>query len=766
MQKPPSAPLAGRHVIVRDEPWRVVRTESFAHVTVVTLTGVARANHGDQRTVLVPFDRIELTTGSTRLRARSRQATLAGAARALARAGWWGECWVAPRARIDLHEWQLEPARAVLRGATRVLLADHVGLGKTVQASLIVAELQARDLARRTLVLTPAALRAQWAGEMTERFSLEPVVFDHGSLTTLVSTLPANVNPWRTAPLIVSSIDLVKRPDVRRALDGVPFDVLVVDEAHHLTAQTDREAVVRELAARTPWVVLVTATPHTGDDEAFERLTRLGGADDTPMSIFRRETGGRVVGARRRLSKLVTVTPSDAERDLLDVTWMYAQALRRQRRHQSGRALVASIIARRAASCALAAGRTIARRLQLLGGASTPSAAQPILPWEEHGDDDVVPDGVLSVPGMEDAARERAILERLAALAAAASVESAKVDVVHRVLRGTREQLLVFSEFRDVVEWLAAQLAATTTVGVLHGGLNVRERHEVVRAFNRGQIRTLVSTDAGGEGLNLQERCRLVVNLELPWTPLRLEQRIGRVDRMGQHRRVHALQLVYRGSYESTVIARLERRQSRVDRNALATAPASAHESAATTQRRLEHLSSARPGAPETDRGGALFATRAPRPTSTVTLLFNREWRDSSGGLVASRAVGLHVHVGTPFRLSKLSRQRVRRLAIDDGVQQVLRRAGGDDRATAEAAAFAAFLSKRLDEVARHLAARRRHRPWQGSLFDDRAERRAADAYEDVRTLEAHVARLREVTASLRTVHPAAPTLVAAWLDD
>src|SRR5690606_30956964 len=115
----------------------------------------------------------------------------------------------------------------------RVLLADGVGGGKTIEAGLIIAELTARGLARRTLVLTPAGLRRQWADELQARFGLYPVVLDKAALTGETRTLPVGASPWRANPLVVSSIDMVKRPENAAAIESAPVDLLVVDEAHH-----------------------------------------------------------------------------------------------------------------------------------------------------------------------------------------------------------------------------------------------------------------------------------------------------------------------------------------------------------------------------------------------------------------------------------------------------------------------------------------------------------------------------------------------------
>ena len=218
---------------------------------------------------------------------RKRRSVLRTALRAIANARPAIGLWTAAEASIDLLPYQLEPALAVLRGATRLLLADAVGLGKTIQAGLILAELRERGWAERALVLCPAGLRATWAAELQQRFHIDCAVLDQSAIAESVAALPPGINPWSSHATIVASIDFVKRPEVLAALAEVPLDVLIADEAHHLTPGTDRGSAVARLASRTPWCVLVSATPHSGDVAAFDYLTDLGSHRD-PIAIFRR----------------------------------------------------------------------------------------------------------------------------------------------------------------------------------------------------------------------------------------------------------------------------------------------------------------------------------------------------------------------------------------------------------------------------------------------------------------------------------------------
>jgi superfamily II DNA or RNA helicase len=550
--------LPGSFVTVRDRQWRVARVDAFERCSIVTL----EAGGLERLRVIEPFDRID-AIGSGRIASRKRSTVMRAALAAACAERPATGLWTAAAATIDLLSYQLEPALAVLRGATRVLLADAVGLGKTIQAGLIVAELRARGLVERALVLCPAGLRAGWANEMQQRFGLACVVIDQASIAEAAAALPPGVNPWATHAIAIASIDFVKRPEVLAALAGVPLDVVIADEAHHLTPWTDRGHAVQVLASRAPWCVLVTATPHSGDEAAFEYLTRLGGHGED-LAIFRRTRRDAGLAWSRR-ERIVCIRPGRAERELLEAVDRYTHAIWHGE-GQGDRAvqLVAITIARRAASSPLALERTLRRRLALLGSNAQP--AQALLPWDEEDDDDDsgLPE-LLVRPGLASGAEERATLEHLLELIAGCD-GSAKLTWIARALGRIDEPAIVFTEYRDTLEALTAHLGGGRRVVAISGATPIDQRRAAVHAFNNEDVDVLIATDTAGEGLNLHRRCRLVIDVELPWNPLRQEQRIGRVDRLGQQRRVHGWRLLYADTIEARVLESLQRRRHRAAR--------------------------------------------------------------------------------------------------------------------------------------------------------------------------------------------------------
>ena len=381
-----------------------------------------------------------------------------------------------------------------------------------------------------------------------------------------MAALPPGANPWAGHAVAIASIDFIKRPEVLAALEGEPIDLLIADEAHHLTPGTDRGAAVSRLASRATWCAMVSATPHSGDDSAFAYLQNIGARVES-LAIFRRRRIDVGLATTRRCHVL-PVTPTSDEAVLFAALDQYTRAIWRDRgRHDQAVRLIAMTLSRRAASTALAIERTLSRRLQLLGTAVA-EPLQPLLPWDEDDDTDrVEPHAALSAPGLESAIEERACLERLIRLARLCA-NGSKILRLSRLLKRVREPVVIFTEYRDSLDAVLEALPPSRAAAAIHGGVPIDLRRSAVDAFNGGAVDVLVATDAAGEGLNLHHRCRVVVDLELPWNPLRLEQRVGRVDRLGQSRTVHAIRMFHRQTIEQTVLEHLHLRGRRAE-NAL-----------------------------------------------------------------------------------------------------------------------------------------------------------------------------------------------------
>jgi superfamily II DNA or RNA helicase len=782
-------PESGQVVEARGERWIVARRDAYDACTVVTLEGLG-SSAGRRLKLISPFDRLRLLD-TRRPHQRSRQQVLRVARRAIAGGRPVDGLWAAADARITLLAYQLEPALAVLGGATRVLLADAVGLGKTVQAGLILAELRARGLVDRALVLTPAGLRHGWADELRDRFGLATAVIDQAALTAHSWLAAADVNPWSCHDIVVASIDFVKRPDVLASLAAVPFDLLIADEAHHLTPGSDRGAAVEALSLRTPWVILASATPHSGDEPAFAYLQSLGAQNDR-LAVFRRTRADAGLPQLRR-NCLLSVAPTYEEALMFVTLDRYTQAIWRVNGvGDPAVRLVATTLRRRAASSATALLRTLTRRRALLGEHVEPQPLQPSLPWDESEQaDDDVSDFLLAVRGLDDVAEEQRLLDQLIELARSALSRPSKIHRVNRFRACAREPMVIFTEYRDTLDALVAALEPTCVPEVIHGGLPVDLRRASIERFTRGGADVLVATDAAGEGLNLQQRCRLVINMELPWNPLRLEQRIGRVDRIGQTRRVHAVHLFHRDTVEDAVLAQLERRRLRAAA-ALSDASeewwsetdiaSSVFDRKAGERRTLPRLASVRISRAEAEarrleaqrvwnvnRGAprrlVWAAPKRPVVSPRLVCLWNTRRAGSTGLTIEESADA------TVLDLSRTPRNRqewdrlIRTLpkVVAGCAQLADREPARLEQIESALKPFRDAVLGRLDAI-RSALARARRRQWQESLFDRRAARDEERRVETLTAIDGHLARKQDLIA--RLTHGGEATtrrLVAAW---
>jgi superfamily II DNA or RNA helicase len=593
-------------VSVRRARWRVVDVRNFEHCRLVTLAGLTPPHVGHERRILTPFDDVDLVSRVRRPKMARATAWRPAFREVVADQTPPGCLRSVRHARVDTMAHQLEPALAIVRGlGSRVLLADEVGLGKTIQAAIVVSELMTRGLADRVLVLTPAGLRDQWTQELTTRFALDVCVADAASLRRRTSVLPIGVNPWVTERVAVASLDYVKRPEVLPAVAACPWDIVIVDEAHGAAGDSDRQAAVRTLASRAAYVLLLTATPHSGDHQSFRSLCGFGAVGGDALLVFRRTRADVRSGTKRRVHAL-HVQPNGDESRMHALLARYTSAIRAEHPHAW---LATSVLHKRALSSAWALAQSLERRLDTLSTLSTMSrtdnnsnAEQLTLPLGDADGElnlaDQPPLWPMGV-GLADSAREGRILRALLTVARAASTHETKLRALGRLLRRSNERALVFTEFRDTLAHVRATLAQPAAL--LHGGLTRSERQAALADFSSGRSRILLATDAAGEGLNLQDGCRLVINLELPWNPMRLEQRIGRVDRIGQRRTVHAVHLIGARTGETRILARLQARIAKARTEIGAPDPVGADEELAVTQLVLAGTADEQPGATAQD---------------------------------------------------------------------------------------------------------------------------------------------------------------------
>lgn len=558
----------GARLFVRGTTWRVLGRSVYGDCESLHLRATRQALPAS-RTILLPFDRPRLLADSGAILVLRPRAWLRrlNAMKADARPA--GGLSAAAGSAISILPYQLEPALLMRRhGTARVMIADAVGLGKTIQAGLLLCELAAEHDGLRALVVVPAGLRDQWTHELVAHFGIETVVATSPWLARVASEVPHDVNPWALPGIYVASADLIKRPEVLRPLEDVTWDLVIVDEAHGASLGTARHAAVHAVACRARRVLLLTATPHAGDNSQFAALCGIGAhhAASAPIVMFRRSRAD-VAPTTPTRTRLFSIRLSPDERRMHRLLEAYTRRLSdeaRVRGNQQSR-LVAIVLSKRALSSAASLAASCLRRISLLEEPGNHGdERQLLLPLEDEDPlADAEPDSVLGGRGLADVGRERQLLAQIAAAAARASRAESKIEFLRRMIGRLDEPAIVFTEYRDTLERLKLQLSPIRPdLQILHGGMDLRQRERSQADFN-SRCRLLIATDAASEGLNLHSRCRLVIHFELPWSPARLAQRTGRVDRIGQSRRVHEVLLVSDDTAERHVIAPLLARAAR-----------------------------------------------------------------------------------------------------------------------------------------------------------------------------------------------------------
>ena len=498
--------------------------------------------------------------------------------------------------------------RAVSGDRVRYLLADEVGLGKTIEAGLIMRELKLRGMVRRTLVVAPRGLLTQWVAEMRTHFDEEFRLFIPSDFPAF-RRIARTDNVWRTCKQVVCSIDSVKPLDRRRGwsgeqvaeynrerFDGVVaagWDLIIVDEAHRLGGSTDQVArykLGRGLAKSAPYLLLLSATPHQGKTDAFHRLVSLVDEDTfpDPASISSERVRPFVIRTEKRRAMDADGQPLFKPRStsLVPIAWEerhgrqcslyeavteyvragYNQALREKKSYVG---FLMILMQRLITSSTRAIRTTLERRLDVLQEPDEQLLLFPALSEEEWADlDGQGQMETLLTSRLKALKNERAEVEvlleaaRRTEVAGADAKAEALLDWIYRLQQEEADpdlKVLIFTEFVPTQQMLQEFLTDRGfSVVRLNGSMGMEERARVQQSF-AGQARILVSTDAGGEGLNLQF-CHVVINYDIPWNPMKLEQRIGRVDRIGQEHAVRAVNFAIQDTVEHRVREVLEQK--------------------------------------------------------------------------------------------------------------------------------------------------------------------------------------------------------------
>jgi ERCC4-related helicase len=623
----PTALNAGDRVLLRDRPWRIRKVTAVANdhsiLEAEGLDGdrpasISVVTPPEQITAL-PSEEVQFEPAALESFAAWSNAHLILGATLVRETGLLSG---ARFGRVALEAYQLAPTmRLLAKPRPSLLIADDVGLGKTIEAGLALLELMARGRASRVLIVTPPGLMDQWQEELREKFGLELTIIDNAAgLARAQTQLPAGISPWDALPRVITSVDFVKKETVRHRALRKRWDLVIVDEAHALAEsgtpenpyRTQRTRLGTALREAGRGLLLLTATPHNGYSHSFRSLLELVEPTLTAFQGRSEDVRRRIENARiRRMKAQITRRLPDGredpvfparevrgipitdlntgEKELLRKVASYCSRTARDARNTEDAELVGfamQIVKKRALSSRAALAKTIEHRLEALKKEEErdepPDRAelrdfQADLPLGEAAAERTAQRILRSAIPRDERRRKSevraltAIRRVLKALPPHDPKIEALVAELRRVLdEDPSEKAIVFTEYLDTLAAIEERLAHDADLGgryvILRGGLSRSQRLKRQDAFEQPQVRLLLATDAASEGLNLQRHCRRIIHVELPWNPNRLEQRNGRVDRYGQTRNPIIRYLYYPDSPEEAVldqlIAKMERMAS------------------------------------------------------------------------------------------------------------------------------------------------------------------------------------------------------------
>lgn len=474
----------------------------------------------------------------------------------------------------------------------RCLIADEVGLGKTIEAILVYQELKLRGIAKRILIIVPSGLVIQWQEELRLKFNEKFILYNKEFIRTLKQSYGEETNIWTLHDQIIVSIDSVKpyrlsddtgtEENNRREwhnqyvfedIAKAGFDVVIFDEAHRLTKKEDgsesaRFKLGKSLADSVPILLLLTATPHQGDESLFINLLKLidpvlfkNRASLIPeivREVCVRNQKRAVVdfnGKRifkHRITSIIeikrTIENNNKELQLYDLITEYTQKYYNYARRQNNQILIFLVMLyqRITSSSSFAVLDTLRRRKEVLINENFLINREISHEMDDYDLDDADIINRRIWDNREDIEAELLFLDQCIAIAEKLTqiyADQKFKELIHLIdeikLREKHPDLkfIIFTEFRATQKAIISYLQKFGyECAYMNGSLSQMEKVEQTELFKK-QSQILVSTDAGGEGINLQF-CYCMINFDLPWNPSRLEQRIGRIDRIGQDRNV------------------------------------------------------------------------------------------------------------------------------------------------------------------------------------------------------------------------------------
>ena len=500
---------------------------------------------------------------------------------------------------VNVEAYQLEPLRRALGAPrTNLLLADDVGLGKTIEAGLVIQELFLRHRARTAVIVCPPSLALKWQDEMREKFGLEFTIVNSELMAQVRRTHGLHANPFQLYPRVIVSMAWLPQVRAQRLLRDVyaqatnpktgkryAFDVLVVDEAHHVApsspsaiaggrgyaVDTQRTVAVRQLAEKCEHRLFLSATPHNGHPDSFTELMEMidprrfaRGANlystaQKELNVRRLKTDLTGKGFKKRKVGTLDITPSDPEQQMFSLLDDIVTKSAKQNGTKPGGDIVTMLLKKRFLSSPFAFGMTLSHYIASRAGRGLSDDEYDDIFGEGQSDEE---EGlweqdeaeklreskgsdplVAAEPGQLESLMEWGLgyesradsrLDRLITFLDAVCRPDGKT--------WSNERVVVFTEYAHTVDWLTRVLNqrgyTDGRLAVIQGSTPTEDREYIRSQFTadpaKEPVRVLLATDAAGEGIDLQTYCHRLVNFDIPFNPSRLEQRIGRIDRYGQ----------------------------------------------------------------------------------------------------------------------------------------------------------------------------------------------------------------------------------------
>lgn len=554
----------GMRVIIRDEEWMVKKVDTNSlERKAIHCVGISKLVKDHQAIFLTDLEDIEPVDPAqvklviddspffrkSRLYIESqwRQQTPTDAA-----------LHIGNKAAMDVMNFQLEPAQIALRRPRqRLLIADTVGLGKTLEAGILMAELIARGRGKRILVVTVKSMMTQFQKEMWNRFTIPLVRLDSNKIQKIRAQLPSNYNPFFYYDKTIVSIDTLKRDiEYRTHLENSWWDIIVIDEAHNVAVrgsqQAQRSRLAHLLAGRSDTLILLSATPHDGRAESFASLMNM--LDPTAIANpydyrkedikglcirrFKQDVKDQVQGAfQERRVTIEHCQASAAEEEAFAVFSAMELIMDTGKQHIAGQ-LFKTSLEKALFSSPAACSKSIDERLQKLR--------------KKHGTT-----GFSDITHLEEL---KAALRRIEPTSF--SRYQQLLGLLRRAdygwnVNNSNDRIVIFTERIETMRFLAANLRrdlqlSDKTVQELFGGMSDSEQQTIVDDFGRTEspIRILVASDVAAEGINLHYLSHRLIHFDIPWSLMVFQQRNGRIDRYGQQQQPDIRYLMIRSTNE------------------------------------------------------------------------------------------------------------------------------------------------------------------------------------------------------------------------